>query len=47
VKPAEPLAVELDGFLDHVATGSGDIVTAREARAALAIAVAASARLKL
>jgi UDP-N-acetylglucosamine 3-dehydrogenase len=45
VKPAEPLAVELEGFIDRVRTGSGQVVTATEARAALAIAVAASQQL--
>jgi UDP-N-acetylglucosamine 3-dehydrogenase len=47
VKPAEPLAVELDGFIDKVATGVGQVVTATEARAALAVAVAASEQLSL
>ena len=45
VTPAEPLAVELDGFISAVLTGSGDIVTAGEARAALATAIAASTQL--
>jgi UDP-N-acetylglucosamine 3-dehydrogenase len=47
VKPSEPLAVELDGFIEKVATGLGQVVTATEARAALAVAVAASEQLSL